>query len=115
MQFATLPLPFPLSDANASAGGKNLGDLPEWDLSDLYTAPDAPEVDRDKAWLDAECAAFAADYEGKLAELSADQMLDAVQRYEKIDMVAGRLMSYAGLRYYQHTTNPERLQFMSNM
>ena len=115
MQFATLSLPFPLSDANASAGGKNLGDLPEWDLSDLYTAPDAPEVDRDKAWLDAECAAFAADYEGKLAELSADQMLDAVQRYEKIDMVAGRLMSYAGLRYYQHTTNPERLQFMSNM
>ena len=115
MQFATLPLPFPLSDANASAGGKNLGDLPEWDLSDLYTAPDAPEVDRDKAWLDAECAAFAADYEGKLAELSADQMLEAVQRYEKIDMVAGRLMSYAGLRYYQHTTNPERLQFMSNM
>ena len=115
MQFATLSLPFPLSDANASAGGKNLGDLPEWDLSDLYTAPDAPEVDRDKAWLDAECAAFAADYEGKLAELSADQMLEAVQRYEKIDMVAGRLMSYAGLRYYQHTTNPERLQFMSNM
>ena len=115
MQFATLPLPFPLSDANASAGGKNLGDLPEWDLSDLYTAPDAPEVDRDKAWLDAECAAFAADYEGKLADLSADQMLEAVQRYEKIDMVAGRLMSYAGLRYYQHTTNPERLQFMSNM
>ena len=115
MQFATLSLPFPLSDANASAGGKNLGDLPEWDLSDLYTAPDAPEVDRDKAWLDAECAAFAADYEGKLAELSADQMLDAVQRYEKIDTVAGRLMSYAGLRYYQHTTNPERLQFMSNM
>ncbi|WP_370255250.1 M3 family oligoendopeptidase [Nioella sp.] len=115
MQFATLSLPFPLSDANASSGGKNLGDLPEWDLSDLYTAPDAPEVDRDKAWLDAECAAFAADYEGKLAELSADQMLDAVQRYEKIDMVAGRLMSYAGLRYYQHTTHPERLQFMSNM
>ena len=115
MPFQPMTLPFPVFDANAGGGADNLGDLPEWDLSDLYTAPDAPEVDRDKAWLDAECAAFAADYEGKLAELSADQMLDAVQRYEKIDMVAGRLMSYAGLRYYQHTTNPERLQFMSNM
>ncbi|WP_420397295.1 M3 family oligoendopeptidase [Nioella sp.] len=104
-----------LRDANAGGGADNLGDLPEWDLSDLYPATDAPEIDRDKEWLAGECAAFASDYEGKLAELTADQMLEAVQRYEKIDLIAGRLMSFAGLRYYQHTTDPERAQFMSNM
>ena len=27
--------------------GAGLGALPEWDLSDLYPAPDAPEVARD--------------------------------------------------------------------
>ncbi len=101
-------------DANASAGGKDLGDLPEWDLSDLYAAEDAPELARDKEWLGKECAAFAADYQGKMAELTADEMLAAVNRYEKIDLIAGRIMSFAGLRYYQHTTDPERAKFMSD-
>jgi oligoendopeptidase F len=30
-------------------------------------------------------------------------------------MIAGRIMSFAGLRYYQQTTNPERAKFMSDM
>ena len=47
----TLPLPFPVLDANASAQG-GFGALPEWDLSDLYAAPDAPELARDMGWLD---------------------------------------------------------------
>ena len=42
----------PFFDANASAGGKNLGDLPEWDLSDLYPSPDASELKRDLDWLE---------------------------------------------------------------
>ena len=107
--------PAPLSDAHADTGGKDLGDLPEWDLSDLYTSPDAPEIARDRDWLMTECANFATDYEGKLADLRADDMLACVQRYEKIDMIAGRLMSFAGLRYYQHTTDPARTKFMSDM
>ena len=32
----------PVFDANANAGGKDLGSLPEWNLDDLYTAEDAP-------------------------------------------------------------------------
>ena len=104
-----------LHDANATAGTDNLGDLPEWDLSDLYSGQDAPEITRDQSWLDVECAGFAADYEGKLAGLSAADMLTCIRRYEKIDMVAGRLMSFAGLRYYQHTTDPARGKFMSDM
>ncbi len=107
--------PAPLSDAHADTGGKDLGDLPEWDLSDLYTSPDAPEIARDRDWLMTECENFATDYEGNLADLRADDMLACVQRYEKIDMIAGRLMSFAGLRYYQHTTDPARTKFMSDM
>ncbi len=103
----------PLHDANATAGG-GLGDLPEWDLSDLYTAPDAPEVSRDMAWLEKACAGFAADFEGKLAGLDAAGMLDCIQRYERIEAVAGRIMSYAGLRYYQNTVDAGRAKFMSD-
>ena len=107
-------LPFPLHDANASAGGKNLGDLPEWDLSDLYTAEDAPELKRDLDWLEEACARFATDYQGNLAALDAKGLLDCVLRNEKINQVTGRIMSYAGLRYYQQTTDSGRAKFMSD-
>ena len=92
----------------------DFGDLPNWDLSDLYESSDADQLHKDMAWLEAECADFAANYEGKLAGLSAVELLNAVRRYEKIDMIAGRIMSFAGLRYYQNTTDGERAQFMSN-
>ena len=35
------------ADTAKEAGGKPLGDLPDWDLTDLYTAPDAAELTRD--------------------------------------------------------------------
>ena len=100
-------------DAN-SGGGKDLGKLPVWDLRDLYPAPDAPEVMRDFEWLETACADFATRYEGKLAELDAAGMLDCVLAYEEIDITAGRLMSYPGLRYYQMTTDSARAKFMAD-
>ncbi|NOD33771.1 MULTISPECIES: M3 family oligoendopeptidase [unclassified Ruegeria] len=108
-------LPFPVRDANAMGGADNLGNLPEWDLSDLYTSEEAPELERDLGWLEGECGAFAADYEGKLAELDAAGLLNCVQRNEKINSIAGRIMSFAGLRYYQLTTDSERAKFLSDM
>ncbi|ABA78573.1 M3 family oligoendopeptidase [Rhodobacter sphaeroides] len=108
----TLPLPRPVFDANASAGG--LGNLPDWDLRDLYPTPDGPEFRDDMAWLKEACAGFAASYEGKLASLDAAGLLACIEAYEKIDIVAGRLMSYAGLRYYQNTMDSERAKFMAD-
>ncbi len=106
-------LPKPVFDAAAGHTGE-FGDLPEWDLSDLYAATDAPELERDLSWLESECADFAKTYEGKLAGLSGAEMLACVERHEKIDMIQGRIMSYAGLRYYQLTTDPDRAKFLSD-
>lgn len=105
----------PVFDANASAGGKDLGDLPEWDLSDLYPSEDAPELKRDLDWLEQACASFAEDYEGKIADQDAAGFLEMVQRHEKIEGIAGRIMSFAGLRYYQLTTDSSRTKFLSDM
>ena len=105
--------PQPNFDANA-AGSGDLGKLPEWDLSDLYASPDAPEFKRDMDWLEKACADFAAAYEGKLAGLDAKGMLECVLAYEKIDLIAGRIMSFIGLRYYQNTTDPARAKAMSD-
>ncbi len=111
-------LPFPVQDVNAGSGGIDsddpMGNLPEWNLDDLYTGEDAPELKRDLEWLETECAAFAADYENKLATLDAASLLNCVLRNEKINQAAGRIMSYAGLRYYQMTTDASRAKFMSD-
>ncbi len=106
-------LPRPLHDANPAAGGA-LGALPEWDLTDLYPAPDAPEFANDLAWLETACRDFADDFEGRLAELDAEAMLACVHRYERIEAVAGRIMSYAGLRYSQNTLDAARAKFMAD-
>lgn len=108
----TLDLPQPVFDANASGGG--FGDLPDWDLTDLYPSADGPEFAADMAELERACAAFAQTYEGRLGRQDAPSLLACVQEYERIEVIAGRLMSYAGLRYYQNTIDPERAQFMGN-
>ena len=109
-----MPLPFPVRDANTSHGNDHLGQLPEWDLSDLYTSEEAPELARDLDWLEGECASFATDYEGKLHSLDAEGLLRCVHRNEQISAIAGRIMSFAGLRYYQMTIDAERAKFMSD-
>ncbi|MEP2640550.1 M3 family oligoendopeptidase [Roseobacter sp.] len=108
-------LPFPVRDANATGSAAPLGNLPEWDLSDLYTGEDAMELKRDLDWLEQACASFATDYDGNLAGLDAPGFLDCVLRNEKINQVAGRIMSFAGLRYYQQTTDAGRAKFMADL
>ncbi len=109
MDMTSKPSPVPGSAAPAS-----LGDLPEWDLSDLYSGPDAPEFARDLERLEKSCASFAAEYEGKLRDLDAAAMRICVRRYEEIDLTAGRIMSFAGLRYHQDTTDAGRAKFLSD-
>ncbi len=108
-------LPFPVRDINASSGDDSLGNLPEWNLDDLYTGQDAPELKRDLDWLESACTSFADDYEGKLDTLDAPGLLACIQRQERINQIAGRIMSFAGLRYYQLTTDAERAKFMSDV
>ncbi|MRX50306.1 M3 family oligoendopeptidase [Paracoccus sp. S-4012] len=93
----------------------DLGTLPEWDLSALYAAPDDPALGEDVRRVTEAAAAFAGRYEGKLAELSPVEMLEAIRAYEEIDILAGRIMSYAGLRYYQNTTDAGRAKMLGDL
>ena len=105
--------PQPAFDADAS-GASPFGDLPEWDLSDLYTSAEAKAFTDDMAWVEKACAEFAGDYEGKLAGLDAAAMLKCIKRYEDIDLKAGRIMSFVGLSYYQNTTDADRAKTMAD-
>ena len=97
-------------------GAPGLGALPEWDLADLYAAMDAPELKRDLARADADCLAFEQAYKGKLAALTAaGRLAEAVQRFEALDDLLGRLISYAGLVHAGDTVNPTRAKFYGDI
>ena len=94
-----------------SKTGSKTGKLPEWNLADLYSGIDAPEIARDLQKMDADCTAFEADYKAKLAEgVARDDgglwLADAVRRYDAIDDLAGRLGSYAGLVHAGDSVDP---------
>jgi oligoendopeptidase F len=109
--------------ARSGSGGsaaKSLGVLPEWDLADLYPAIDAPEVTRDLAAAEAESQAFEQAYKGRLVDLAAgpeagQALAEAVKRYEGIEELIGRLISYAGLVYAGDTTDPARGKFYGDV
>ncbi len=95
---------------------KGLNALPEWNLADLYPAMDAPELKRDLARADADSAAFEADYKGRLAALTAGgKLIEAVKRFEALEDLLGRLISYAGLVYAGNNTDPVRAKFYGDI
>jgi oligoendopeptidase F len=107
------------SAAKPNTGNKT-GKLPEWNLADLYSGIDAPEVTADLAKMDAECVAFETDYKGKLAERAAREdggkwLAGAVRRYEAIDDLAGRLGSYSGLIHAGDSVDPAITKFYGDV
>lgn len=91
------------------------GGLPAWDLSDLYPAPDGPEVENDIARADAEARSFNAAYAGRLAGMSGGELALALEQYERIEESLGRLVSYAQLLFSADSTDAARGQFYQSV
>ena len=94
----------------------DLGALPEWDLTDLYPSMDAPAFRDDLDRAEAESRTFAERYAGRIAGIAAAPdastvLGEAVETYERIEDLMGRLMSYAGLVYSGDTTDEIRAKF----
>ncbi|TAM95703.1 MAG: M3 family oligoendopeptidase [Rhizobiaceae bacterium] len=111
------------SGANATAAktdGRNLpGDLPEWNLADLYPAMDSPELARDLEKAASDAAAFEARWKGTLAEEAGcgekGTLGEALRSYEAIQERIARLYSYAGLLYSGDTSDPKRAKFYGDI
>jgi oligoendopeptidase F len=108
------------SEPAGSAAPPDLGDLPEWNLGDLYAGIDAPEVKRDLDRAEAACREFETAFKGKLIAMATGPdagaaLADAVRRYETIDDLIGRLVSFAGLVYAGNTTDPVRAKFYGDV
>ncbi len=94
--FSRVSISPPHAAGFAASSVGHLGALPEWDLSDLYTSPGAPQIKADLDATAAEAKRMKAAYQGKLADLAEDgaKLAVVVKNYEKLADTMGKLGSY---------------------
>jgi oligoendopeptidase F len=78
-----------------------------WDLSDLYSSNEDPELAKDKKAVLEEAEAFTNKYRGRVAELSASDLKDMLEEYESILDTSGKIGSFAYLQWSTDTGNTE--------
>ncbi len=92
-----------------------LANLPEWNLNDLYAAPDAPALKADIALAEKDCAAFSAHYKDKLVQMDGAGLAASLKAYEALSDLLGRIGSYAQLYYVGDTTDSARAKFYGDI
>jgi oligoendopeptidase F len=101
------------------AANSALGDLPEWDLADLYPGMDAPELMGDLKKAGELAIAFEAEWKGRLAAEATNpangNLGKALRQYEALEELVGRLVSYAGLVYAGNTSDPQRAKLYGDI
>ena len=99
---------------------QSLGELPEWNLDDLYRGMDDPELKRDLARSDTLALDFERRFKGKLVDLATapeggKHLAEAVVAFEEVEELLGRIVSYAGLVHAGDTTDPARSKFYGDV
>ncbi|HVR68692.1 MAG TPA: oligoendopeptidase F, partial [Verrucomicrobiae bacterium] len=74
-------------DTAAVAADAAIGPMPEWDLRDLYPAPDSPALAADLKRAAAEAKVFRQRYQGKLPGIDGTALGGAVKSYEALQDV----------------------------
>jgi oligoendopeptidase F len=97
-----------------------LGNLPEWNLADLYDGPDSDRFKADLKKAETEAARFAAEYQGKLEALldagkGGDRLAAVISDYEGLSDLFGRIGSFMMLYYVGNTTDPARQKFYGDV
>ena len=100
-------------NAGASSGAAER--LPQWDLSDLYDGIDSPVLQRDLEDAKVQAAGFRQRYAGRMATESASGIAEALKRYEAIEEVLGRIMSYAQLLFSGDSSDAPTARFYQSM
>ncbi|MDZ5697523.1 M3 family oligoendopeptidase [Chelativorans sp. M5D2P16] len=116
---ASRPCQAPRTPAEGARKASELGDLPLWNLADLYPAIDSQELADDIARAQRDARAFEEKWKGRLAEEAAKgtdgRLGEAVRAYEELDELFGRIGSYAGLVYADDTSDPARAKFYGDI
>jgi len=91
---------------NSSNGAPTGAEEITWDLSDLYSSADDPAFENDKEKVRTLANRFSEKYKGRVADLSAKEHAESLVEYEEIVQIAGKLGSFAQLKWSTNTEDP---------
>jgi len=94
---------------------KTIEKLPSWDLSDLYPSNNSTRIKQDLKKARDLSEKFKKKFEGKLADLKAENLASAIMEYEKIEEICGKLSSFAYLFYAENIEDEERSRFWQDI
>ncbi|MGI6851673.1 M3 family oligoendopeptidase [Mesorhizobium sp. 1B3] len=120
MSNASNPAASPAAQVKSQpAEASTLGSLPEWNLGDLYSGMEAPELSQDMAKAAAQAAEFETRWKGRLASEAGKgkdgSLGEALREYEALEELIGRIASYAGLLYAGNTSDPKRAKLYGDI
>lgn len=105
--------------SNTTGDNQDLGELPVWNLTDLYTSTDASELQHDQDWAMEASITFEQTWKGNLEQaaqkIENDGLGAAIEQFEKIEDVMGRLISFASLTYFSNTLDEQSAKFYGDM
>jgi oligoendopeptidase F len=86
-----------------------------WDLSDLYDGADDPRFEADVKQAEDDAAAFRERYFGKVADLSAAELAEAITETERIESLITRTGYFAHLDYSTNMVDPARAALLARL
>ncbi|MCT7948363.1 M3 family metallopeptidase [Ancylothrix sp. C2] len=87
----------------------------QWDLSDLYTSFDDPNLNQDLQTLQQTAAQFRENYRGKVAELRPEEVASCLKQLELIAEKSGYLYAFPSLVFSADTRNSEAKQYLDKV
>jgi oligoendopeptidase F len=111
-------IPNQAPDSPTASTDVALGQLPEWNLADLYPSRDGSAFIGDLERARTDAAAFQERWKGNLATActkTGDQGLGAaLGQFDALEDLIGRIGSYAGLSYYSDMIDPANGKFFAD-
>lgn len=93
---------------------KNLGNMPNWNLSDLYSSINDKQIELDIKNIEKEIKDFQS-YRGKIKDLTGKELYDSIIKYENIGEMMGKLGSFAYLKYAENLSLDENVKFFQKI
>jgi len=87
----------------------------KWNLADLYSGYDDPQIEKDIAFCENEAAAINGQFADKVQTLGAEELHGLVARLESLETRMGRLFTFAFLNFATHTGDQQVGAFLQRM
>ena len=103
---------------SGAATDSKFGNLPEWNLHDLYPGSTSEAFKADFDAMVGKAKDFETKYKGKLEELlsrGGDELAAAIVGYEQLEENLGKIISYAGLIYAGDSADPKNGKFYGDV